>query len=250
MFVLIDETFPGAEGRFPRGRLVALRAWLRIWRETSRRGRRSAGLLEGRRETLPHTLRREWARRSSPSGSPRARNDRARGNDRRHLRRIPGGLQLVPFLEHPVAQVRAAALARDRVRRSRGAGEPGPAGEDPDAELAGAATQAVERVARTSSTHFELLAASRSAGCVARGRRVGASGGPASRPLPARQSGSAGAGGPDLRSPLARALGIERPQQPPGRGFQGQAAARPAGSRGERDRERGPHLQVGARGAW
>src|SRR4029077_16978789 len=56
MFVLIDETFPGAEGRFPRGRLVALRAWLRhlegdvagadadlqlFWRDAG--------------ETLPHT---------------------------------------------------------------------------------------------------------------------------------------------------------------------------------------------------
>jgi DNA-binding SARP family transcriptional activator/tetratricopeptide (TPR) repeat protein len=161
MFELIDETFPGAEGRFPRGRLVALRAWLRhldgdlaaadadlqlFWRDAG--------------ETLRHTLRREWVRLEEPvwgalergALEPEAAIDAI-------SQAFPEGLQLVPFLEHPVAHVRAAVLAP-----ATASGDPqalaslGRLAEGPDAEIAGAASQAIEQIARTlPPLHFELL---------------------------------------------------------------------------------------------
>jgi LuxR family maltose regulon positive regulatory protein len=160
-FILVDEAFPGSEGRFPRGRLVALRAWLRHTNGDIRGADADLSAFWGDAgETLPHTLRREWARLEEPVWDALERGalepDATIGSI---SEAFPEGLPLVAFLEHPVAAARRAAI--------------GPATEsgDPealallsrladgrDAELAGAASHAVERLARTlPPLRFEVL---------------------------------------------------------------------------------------------
>jgi DNA-binding SARP family transcriptional activator len=160
-FDLIDQTFPGAEGRFPRGRLVALRAWLRHIEGDV--GNADADLLllwEDAGETLPHTLRREWVRLEEPvwGALERGALDPETAIDT-IAEAFPEGLPLVAFLDHPVAAVRRAAL--DPATAS---GDPealahlSRLAEDPDAKQAAAASQAVERLSRTlPPLQFEVL---------------------------------------------------------------------------------------------
>jgi DNA-binding SARP family transcriptional activator len=160
-FELIDETFPGDEGRFPRGRLLVLRVWLRHLQgdfagadDDLRRFFSEAG------ETLPHTLRREWVRLEEPVWDVLERGGL---EPERAIAAVaeafPEGLPLVSFLEHPVPRVRRAALAP-----ATESGDPEALAiltrfaADPDGELADAASEAMERLARTlPPLHFDLL---------------------------------------------------------------------------------------------
>jgi DNA-binding SARP family transcriptional activator len=161
MFELIDETFPAAAGRFPRGRLVALRAWLRHT-EGDTAGADADLLLfwKDAGETLPHTLRREWVRLEKPVWGALERGAlEPEATIGAISEAFQEGLPLVAFLEHPVAEVREAALGP-----ATESGDPealaslARLAEDPDAELAGAASEAVERLARSlPPLHFELL---------------------------------------------------------------------------------------------
>jgi DNA-binding SARP family transcriptional activator len=161
MFDLIDESFPGGEGRFPRGRLVALRAWLRHIDGDADGADADLRLYwEDAGETLPHTLRREWVRLEKPVWDALERSAlEPEATIGTISEAFPEGLPLVAFLEHPVAEVRRAAL--DPATAS---GDPealavlSRLAEDPDPELAAAASQAAERLSRTlPPLHFELL---------------------------------------------------------------------------------------------
>ncbi len=160
-FGLIDDTFPGSLGCFPRGRLLALRAWLR----------HTEGDVEGadadlRRfwdeagKTLPHTLRREWRRLESVVWDALERGTlEPTGTIEAISEGFPEGLQLVPFLEHPLPAVRRAALAP-----ATDSGHPAALQHlrrlesDPDPDLAAAASRGAERLTRTlPPLHFEVL---------------------------------------------------------------------------------------------
>ena len=158
---LIDESFPGPLGIFPRGRLLALRAWLehgegdlessdrdlcRFWNESG--------------ETLAPTLRREWERLDAVLWDALERGvlepERAVGGI---ARAFPEGLQLVGLLDHPVPEVRRAALAPatqsgdpralDHLLRLR---------DDEETEVSRAASLAVAQLVRTlPPLRFEVL---------------------------------------------------------------------------------------------
>jgi DNA-binding SARP family transcriptional activator len=140
---------------------VALRAWLRhIEGDAAGADADLRRFWEQAGETLPYTLRREWrglkevvwAALERGALEPQPTIDAI-------ARAFPEGLQLVAFLEHPVAAVRRAALAP-----ATESGDPEALAhlqgltDDPDTELAQAASTAVERVARTlPPLRFELL---------------------------------------------------------------------------------------------
>ena len=109
---LVDGAYVGDRGRLFRGRLLAQRAWLAHLEGDPVKA--DAVLIEAREAAGPagrHVLRREW-RRLEPvvwgalerehveAGAAVADIDGA----------FPGGLELVPFLEHPNPAVCAAAL--------------------------------------------------------------------------------------------------------------------------------------------
>jgi LuxR family maltose regulon positive regulatory protein len=161
MFDLIDATFPGTQGRFPRGRLFALRAWLRHVDEDAASADVDLQLLwEQAGETLPHTLRREWVRLEEPVWGALERGAlEPQATIATVAEAFPEGLPLVRFLEHPVPAVRRAAL-----EPATESGDPealailGRLAEDSDPELAAVASRAAERLARTlPPLHFDLL---------------------------------------------------------------------------------------------
>jgi LuxR family maltose regulon positive regulatory protein len=161
MFDLIDESLPGAQGRFPRGRLVALRAWLLHVRGDAEGADADLQLFwEDAGETLPHTLRREWVRLEEPVWGALERGAlEPEATIGTIAQAFPEGLPLVSFLEHPLPAVRRAALGP-----ATESGDPealallSRIAEDPDPELAAAASLAAERLSRTlPPLHFELL---------------------------------------------------------------------------------------------
>ncbi len=158
---LVDRTYPGELGIFLRGRLIALRAWIRHTEgdaEGADEDLRSFWKESG--ETLPHTLRREWVRLREPLWDALERGAlEPEPTVRAISQAFPEGLPLVGFLEHPIAAVRREALepatesgdpaALDQLRLLA---------DDPDPELAGAAARGAERLARTlPPLRFEVL---------------------------------------------------------------------------------------------
>jgi DNA-binding SARP family transcriptional activator len=101
-------------------------------------------------ETRPHTIRREWRRIGAVIWSALEREaldpEMAFAA---HNQAFPNGLEIVPFLEHPIAEVRRAAL-----EPAAESGDPralshlARLSEDPDQEIAGAASDAARRLAR------------------------------------------------------------------------------------------------------
>ncbi|MGV1049707.1 MAG: BTAD domain-containing putative transcriptional regulator [Solirubrobacterales bacterium] len=160
-FALVDRIYPGPRGRFLRGRLLALRAWLRHGDGDSA-GADSDLLLFWKEagETLPHTLRREWERMQAVVWAALERGALEPEQAVEALSRaFPEGLQLVAFLEHPVAAVRLAAL-----EPATASGDPAALvhldglADDPDPALAAAASRAAGRLARIlPPLRFELL---------------------------------------------------------------------------------------------
>jgi ATP/maltotriose-dependent transcriptional regulator MalT/DNA-binding SARP family transcriptional activator len=160
-FALVDEIYPDPLGRFPRGRLVALRAWLRHIEGDAAGADADLRLFwEEAGETLRHTLRREWVRLREPvwAALERGALDPA-ATVETIAAAFPERLPLVAFLDHPSAAVRRAALAPATESGDPGAlAQLGRLVEDPDAGLAAAASQALERLATTlPPLGFELL---------------------------------------------------------------------------------------------
>jgi DNA-binding SARP family transcriptional activator len=160
-FALVDEVYPGPLGCFLRGRLLALRAWLRLTTGDSEGS--DADLLrfwEEAGETLGHTLRREWDRLDAVVWAALERGVLEPERTVDALRRaFPEGLQLVAFLQHPVPAVRRFVL-----EPATASGDPealiqlGKLAADPDPELAAAASRAGRRLARLlPPLRFELL---------------------------------------------------------------------------------------------
>jgi ATP/maltotriose-dependent transcriptional regulator MalT/DNA-binding SARP family transcriptional activator len=109
---VIDEAFPGADGRYTRARLLALRAWLRHL--DGDHGRSDAELLaawEEAGDSLPHVLRREWPRIEAVVWGALERGviDPQTGVAA-IAAAFPDGAPLVAFLDHADAGVRLAAL--------------------------------------------------------------------------------------------------------------------------------------------
>jgi DNA-binding SARP family transcriptional activator len=157
---LVDEAFPMPRGRFLRGRLVALRAWLAhidgdvegseadlklFWAEAGK--------------TLPHVLRREWVRLQPVVWSALERGALEPTAIDEIADAFPEGLQLVAFLDHPVPAVRAKALTP-----ATESGDPealvhlGAMAKDPDPVLADAAAKAIGELGRIlPPLRFEVL---------------------------------------------------------------------------------------------
>jgi DNA-binding SARP family transcriptional activator len=157
----LDEMLPGSLGRLHRGRLVALRAWMRHNEGDSARA--DADLLEFwnvGEVSLRFTLCREWERLQPVVWSALERGSLDPEPAIEAISEaFPDGLALVAFVEHPVPEVRRAALAP-----ATHSGAPEVLAhlyrlaKDPDPELAAGASQAAERLARTMPPlRFELL---------------------------------------------------------------------------------------------
>jgi DNA-binding SARP family transcriptional activator len=160
-FAVVDERYPGPLGCFPRGRLLGLRAWLRHLEGDLTGADADLGALwEEAGDSIRYILRRDWERlepvvwETLERGAlePKSAIDAIAGA-------FPEGAQLVRFLDHPVAAVRAAALAPG-VR----SGDPDALAsverleDDPDPELASAASQAAKHLATSlPPLRFEAL---------------------------------------------------------------------------------------------
>lgn len=148
---LCDERVPGEEGRYSRGLLLGLRAWL------SDTEGDTAGSIDALRRiwdgcgpVAAHVVRREWALLEMPLWKAL---DSAAIDAGAVIGAIeaawPGGGALLPFTGHPAAQVRRAAITPAAI-----SGHPdllprlGELAGDPDPEVAAAAAAARERIAR------------------------------------------------------------------------------------------------------
>jgi DNA-binding SARP family transcriptional activator len=160
-FERIDQTYPGELGRFPRGRLIALRAWLYFTEgETDRADADLQLLLKETGETLPHILRREWVRLEPVVWDGLERGSIEHGPAVEALvGAFPEGTQLVSFLEHPAPDVRRAVLEpATKSGDPRALAHLAKLAKDPKSDLAGAASRATSRLARTlPPLRFELL---------------------------------------------------------------------------------------------
>jgi DNA-binding SARP family transcriptional activator len=144
-----DEIVPGPSGRLVRGRLFAARAWLRhVDGDEARADEELRAFWEEANGAVGHIIRREWERLESVLWS---------GLERGALEpeavigaiaeAFPEGLQLVPFMEHPVAAVRKAALVpAARSGDPRALARVTQLVEDPDRDLAHAASRAADRL--------------------------------------------------------------------------------------------------------
>ena len=108
----IDEAFPGADGRYTRARLLALRAWL--GHLDGDHGASDAALLaawEEAGDSLPHVLRREWPRIEAVVWGALERGViEPEAGVAAIAAAFPDGASLVAFVDHAVAGVRLAAL--------------------------------------------------------------------------------------------------------------------------------------------
>jgi hypothetical protein len=148
---VVDEFHPPPSGSYPRGRLTALRAWLdHLEGDTAAADSRLREFWKTAGVSRRHTLRRDWARLEPLVHGALERGTLDPGSAVEAVAQaFPEGGQLVPFLDHPLAPVRRAAL--EPAIRS---GDPGALRrlaeleEDPDGEMAGTAAQAAERIGR------------------------------------------------------------------------------------------------------
>lgn len=110
---LVDEHYPGELGRFPRGRLLGLRAWLRhLDGDSAETDADLLGLWDTAGDSLRYVLKRDWERLRLPVWSALERGALdPESTIERIAAAFPEGLELVAFLDHPVRAVRAAALA-------------------------------------------------------------------------------------------------------------------------------------------
>lgn len=110
---LVDEHYPGELGRYPRGRLFGLRAWLRhLDGESAGVDVDLRALWDAAGESLPYALRRDWERLRLPVwGALERGNLEPESAVEQIAKAFPAGLELVPFLDHPLRAVRGAALA-------------------------------------------------------------------------------------------------------------------------------------------
>ena len=158
---LIDEHYPGELGRFPRGRLLGLRAWLaHLDGESARADADLVAMWESTGDSLRYVLRRDWERLRVPLWGALERGTLAPEPTLEQIAAAhPDGLELTAFLDHPVRAVRGAALgpavrsgdprALERLERLR---------QESDADLASAAALAVKRLASSlPPLRFQLL---------------------------------------------------------------------------------------------
>ena len=110
---LIDEHYPGDLGRFPRGRLLGLRAWLRhLDGEAAEADEDLRAMWDTTGESLRYVLRRDWERLRLPVWGALERGTLEPESALEQIAEaFPDGLELVAFLDHPVPAIRGAALA-------------------------------------------------------------------------------------------------------------------------------------------
>ncbi len=144
----VEEALPGEWGTYPRARLHALLAWLAHLEGDADRAERELEPLLESGETRRFVLRREWPRLEPVIWSALERGALDPEKTVEMLSdAFPGGLELVAFLDHPVAAVRSAAL-EPAVR----SGDPNAIGslrqlaEEGDSELADPAADALDRL--------------------------------------------------------------------------------------------------------
>ncbi|HEY7266560.1 MAG TPA: BTAD domain-containing putative transcriptional regulator [Solirubrobacterales bacterium] len=157
----LNRELPGPMGMLPRSRLLGLRAWLRHL-DGDPRGS-DADLRECFTEAgdaVRFTLRREWSRLEPLIWDALERETLDPELVFEQISRaLPEGVQLVPFLDHPNPAARRAAL-EPAVR----SGDPDAVGklrrlaDEPDSEFAPAASNALDRLARSMpALGFEVL---------------------------------------------------------------------------------------------
>ena len=226
---LVDEHYPGDLGRYARGRLLGLRAWLaHLDGASSEVDQDLSALWQTDRESLRCILKRDWERLRLPVWGALERGalepDLAVDQI---AAAFPAGLELVAFLDHPVRAVRGAALVPAvRSGDPRALSRLEQLKKDADAGLAAAAGLAAKRlVLSLPPLRFELLGRfARIAGAWPAGE--GAWG----RPVDARlvRLLLVRLGGPVSEDEVFEALwpglpGVERAAQPAGGRVQGAA---------------------------
>jgi DNA-binding SARP family transcriptional activator len=112
MLVEVDEVLPGPSGRFVRGSLLAQRAWLnQIESRTAEADADLVSAWSAAGTSLQFILRREWTRLGPVVWGALERGAIAPANAIAAITEaFPDGAGLVPFVSHPVPEVRAAAL--------------------------------------------------------------------------------------------------------------------------------------------
>jgi LuxR family transcriptional regulator, maltose regulon positive regulatory protein len=158
---LIDAHYPGELGRYLRGRLLGLHAWLaHLEGESELSDADLIAMWETTGDSLRYILRRDWERLRVPLWGALERGTLAPEQALEQVAAAhPDGLELTAFLDHPVRAVRGAALepavrsgdprALEILERLR---------QESDADLASAAGLAVKRLASSlPPLRFELL---------------------------------------------------------------------------------------------
>ena len=157
----LDGAFPGASGRYHRARLLAASAWLHeVAGDVSAADADLASGWAQARGCTHHLVRLEWERIEALVGRALERGNLDPEEVTRAVERaFPGQAALVHFVDHPVADVRRAALAP-----AVASGHPAALARlenlvgDADEDVAAAARAARERVRRSPpALHFSLL---------------------------------------------------------------------------------------------
>ncbi len=159
----VDELVPGPRGRLHRGRLLALRAWLRHSEgDPEAADQCLVAFWNDAEGSLRFNLRREWERLQPVLWGALERGSLDPGPTLQAVAEaFPDGLPLVAFLDHPLPEVRRAALGP-----ATESGDPAALehlqrlADDPDPDLATAASRAAQQLSRAlPPLRFELLGA-------------------------------------------------------------------------------------------
>ena len=110
---LVDESYPGELGRFIRGRLLALRAWLRhLDGAVAEADADLRAVWDSAGDSLRYVVRREWKRIQPALGEAMERGIIGPLEGLNAVSAaFPDGRALAQFLDHPVAEVRLRALS-------------------------------------------------------------------------------------------------------------------------------------------